>query len=176
MDRLRRCRGVVQAAATKLITSATEALQAENPSPTNQGVLLDDLQDKDTTLGDLSQKIADITTDSAEYGEEVTMTLDYHNIRNAMSRVRYLLKSAARPTDGAAPGVATETRRQGVSSQANTDREQRRELSFEVPTKIQPRGTGAKTSCLTIAGTVSVSAGRRICKQQPCLLPTLWPP
>ncbi|XP_037502613.1 uncharacterized protein LOC119377081 [Rhipicephalus sanguineus] len=120
MDRLRRTRGVIRAAATKLITSATEALQAENPSPTDLQVILDDLQDKDTTLADLNQKIADITTDGAEYEEEVTMALDYHDkIRNTMSRVRYLLQSAARPADGAAPGVATETRPQEVSAQAS---------------------------------------------------------
>ncbi|KAH7968523.1 hypothetical protein HPB52_009264 [Rhipicephalus sanguineus] len=101
MDRLRCTRGVVRATATKLITSATEVLESENPSPTDLQVLVDDLQDKHTTLADLNQKIADITTDGPEYEEEVTMALDYHDkICNTMSRVRYLLKSAARPADG----------------------------------------------------------------------------
>ncbi|KAH7984718.1 hypothetical protein HPB52_023583 [Rhipicephalus sanguineus] len=100
--------------------SATEAMQAEIPSPTDLQVLLDDLEDKNTTLAGLNQTIADITTDGTEYEKEVTMALDYHDkILNTMSRVCYLLKSAARPADGAAPGVASETRSQEVSAQAS---------------------------------------------------------
>ncbi|KAL1420334.1 hypothetical protein MTO96_024354 [Rhipicephalus appendiculatus] len=86
MDRVRRNRGVVRAAATRLITSATEALQLENPSPTDLQVILDDLQDKDTTLADLNKKIADLMTDGAEYEEELTAALEYHDkLRNTMS-------------------------------------------------------------------------------------------
>ncbi|KAL1466543.1 hypothetical protein MTO96_026581 [Rhipicephalus appendiculatus] len=92
MDRLRRNRGVVRAAATRLITSATEALQLENPDPADLQVILDDLQDKDTTLADLNKKIADLMTDGAEYEEELTASLEYHDkIRNTMSpRLREL--------------------------------------------------------------------------------------
>ncbi|KAL1473950.1 hypothetical protein MTO96_038345 [Rhipicephalus appendiculatus] len=67
MDCLRRNRGGVRAAATRLITSATEALQFENPSPADLQVILDDLQDKDATLAELNQKIADLMTDGAAY-------------------------------------------------------------------------------------------------------------
>ncbi|KAL1465941.1 hypothetical protein MTO96_006181 [Rhipicephalus appendiculatus] len=89
MDRLRRNRGVVRAAATRLITSATEALQLENPAPADLQVILDDLQDKDTTLADLNKKIADLMTDGTEYEEELTAALEYHDkIRNTMSRIR----------------------------------------------------------------------------------------
>ncbi|KAL1467384.1 hypothetical protein MTO96_042227 [Rhipicephalus appendiculatus] len=90
MDRLRRNRGVVRAAATRLITSATEALQLENPAPADLQVILDDLQDKDTTLADLNKKIADLMTDGAEYEEELTASLEYHDkIRNTMSPSEY---------------------------------------------------------------------------------------
>ncbi|KAL1448760.1 hypothetical protein MTO96_044006, partial [Rhipicephalus appendiculatus] len=118
MDRLRRNRGVVRAAATRIITSATEALQLENTAPADLQVILDDLQDKDTTLADLNKKIADLMTDGAEYEEELTAALEYHDkIRNTMSRIRYLLNSATRPADSAAPVVATEAGPQGVSAQ-----------------------------------------------------------
>ncbi|KAL1470022.1 hypothetical protein MTO96_040720 [Rhipicephalus appendiculatus] len=122
MDRLRRNRGVVRAAATRLITSATEALQLENPAPADLQVILDDLQDKDTTLADLNKKIADIMTDGLEYEEELTAALEYHDkIRNTMSRIRYLLNSATRPADSTAPVVATETGPQGVSAQGASE-------------------------------------------------------
>ncbi|KAL1471665.1 hypothetical protein MTO96_039807 [Rhipicephalus appendiculatus] len=123
MDHLRRNRGVVRAAATRLITSATEALQLENPSPADLQVVLDDLQDKDTTLADLNKKIADLMTDGAEYEEELTVALEYHDkIRNTMSRIRYLLSSATRPADSTARVVATETGPQGVSAQGAVER------------------------------------------------------
>ncbi|KAL1436403.1 hypothetical protein MTO96_049637 [Rhipicephalus appendiculatus] len=79
MDRQRRNRGVVRATTTRLITSATEALQLENPSPADLQVILDDLQDKDTMLADLNKKIADLMTDGAEYEEELIAALEYHD-------------------------------------------------------------------------------------------------
>ncbi|KAL1433846.1 hypothetical protein MTO96_012185 [Rhipicephalus appendiculatus] len=122
MDRLRRNRGVVRAAATRLITSATEALQLENPAPADLQVILDDLQDKETTLADLNKKIADLMTDGAEYEEELTAALEYHDkIRNTMSRIRYLLNSVTRPADSTAPVVATEAGPQGVSAQGASE-------------------------------------------------------
>ncbi|KAL1466386.1 hypothetical protein MTO96_042771 [Rhipicephalus appendiculatus] len=122
MDRLRRNRGVVRAAATWLITSATEALQSENPAPADLQVILDDLQDKDTTLADLNKKTADLMTDGAEYEEELTAALEYHDkIRNTMSRIRYLLNSTTRPADSTAPVVATEAGPQGVSAQGASE-------------------------------------------------------
>ncbi|KAH8030424.1 hypothetical protein HPB51_006856 [Rhipicephalus microplus] len=71
-------------------------------------VTLNDLQDKDTTLADFNEKIADLIIDDAEYDEELTAALEYRDkIHNIMSRVRYHLNSIPRPTDSNAPVVTT---------------------------------------------------------------------
>ncbi|KAL1487026.1 hypothetical protein MTO96_046699 [Rhipicephalus appendiculatus] len=154
MDRLRRNRGVVRAAATRLITSATEALQLENPAPANLQVILDDLQDKDTTLADLNKKIADLMTDGAEYEEELTAALEYHDkIRNTMSRIRYLLNSATRPADSTAPVIATETGPQGETETNNgatprSRQEEVRDVMKFLQIQIESREESSRSRCL----------------------------
>ncbi|KAH6940035.1 hypothetical protein HPB50_024484 [Hyalomma asiaticum] len=72
MDRLRRSRGVLQAASTRLISSAAKALQAEHPSMTDLQVVSNDLQDMVSTLAAVDEKVADLLTDGEEYEEEAT--------------------------------------------------------------------------------------------------------
>ncbi|KAL1436396.1 hypothetical protein MTO96_049756 [Rhipicephalus appendiculatus] len=154
MDRLRRNRGVVRAAATRFITSATEALQLENPAPADLQVILDDLQDKDTTLADLNKKIADLMTDGAEYEEELTAALEYHDkIRNTMSRIRDLLNSATRLADSTAPVVATETGPQGETETNNgaaprSRQEEVRDVMKFLQIQIESREESYRSRCL----------------------------
>ncbi|KAL3240889.1 hypothetical protein MRX96_021683 [Rhipicephalus microplus] len=101
-------RGIVRVTATRVLMSATEALQTVNPSPADLQVTLNDLQGKDTTLADFNEKIADLIIGDAEYDEELTAALEYRDkIYNIMSRVRYNLNSISRPTDSNAPVVTT---------------------------------------------------------------------
>ncbi|KAH6945495.1 hypothetical protein HPB50_008785 [Hyalomma asiaticum] len=117
MDRLLRRRGALRAAATRLISSATEALQAEHPSLTDLEVILDDLQDKNSMLAALDEKIADFIGYSDDYEEEA---LQYHEkIRDTASRARYVLSSSARPRD-CTHRLFTDTGTQGASTQASS--------------------------------------------------------
>ncbi|KAL3227416.1 hypothetical protein MRX96_024146 [Rhipicephalus microplus] len=97
MDRLRCSSGIVRAAATRLVMSTMEALQVVNLSPVDPQVVLDDLQDKSTTLAGFNEKIDDLIIGAAEYGEELTAALQYHDkIRDMISCVRHRLNSASR--------------------------------------------------------------------------------
>ncbi|KAL3177170.1 hypothetical protein MRX96_009865 [Rhipicephalus microplus] len=118
MDHLSRTRGVVRATTTRLITCATEALQAVNHSPADLQLILDDLQDKDVTLLDFNERIADLINGDAKNNDQLTAALHYHDkMCNMMSRVRYLLNSASRPADSTGPVITTATEPQGVYTQ-----------------------------------------------------------
>ncbi|KAL3186257.1 hypothetical protein MRX96_027983 [Rhipicephalus microplus] len=77
---------------------------------TAPGDQVDQGTDQGTILADFNEMIADHVIDDAEYDKESTEALQYHdNIRNMMSRVRYLLNSASRPAESTAPVIATAT-------------------------------------------------------------------
>ncbi|KAL3204135.1 hypothetical protein MRX96_001111 [Rhipicephalus microplus] len=91
MSHLRRSRGIVRATTTRIIMSATEALQAVNPSLADLQVM-NDLQDKDATLDDFNERIADLIINDTECDEEKMAALQYHDkICNIMSRFGLLL-------------------------------------------------------------------------------------
>ncbi|KAL1421980.1 hypothetical protein MTO96_022551 [Rhipicephalus appendiculatus] len=178
MDRLRRNRGVVRAAATRLITSAAEALQLENPAPAGLQVILDDLQDKDTTLADLNKNISDLITDGAEYEEELTAALEYHDkIRNTMSRIRYLLNSATRPADSTTPVVATETGSQGVSAQGGLpDHHDSRRDSWSTYREELLLQMCQGRACRTTVSQRRVAKGKHCAKRHLTVLCEIWKP
>ncbi|KAH6925953.1 hypothetical protein HPB50_012674 [Hyalomma asiaticum] len=79
MDRRRRSRGVLRPATTRLICPATEPLQAQHPPLTDMEVIVDDLQDNDSTLAALGKKVADLMSDGDGYEKETTVALEYHD-------------------------------------------------------------------------------------------------
>ncbi|KAL3204136.1 hypothetical protein MRX96_001112 [Rhipicephalus microplus] len=120
MNHLRRSRGIVRATTTRIIMSATEALQAENPTLADLQVM-NDLQDKDVTLDDFNERIADLIINDTESVEEMMAALQYHDkICNIMSRVRCIFNSVSRPAGSNAPVVAIITEHQEVSAQESS--------------------------------------------------------
>lgn len=106
-------------------------------SPTDLQVILDDLQDKDSTLAALNEKITDLIGDGDDYKEEATVALRYHKIHNTASHVHYIRDSSARPGDSA-HCVLTCTSTQGTSTQASSRKSLRGALQkLQVPVEWQ---------------------------------------
>ncbi|KAL3179018.1 hypothetical protein MRX96_038268 [Rhipicephalus microplus] len=81
-----------------LITSVTKVLLAVNPSPADMQVILEELQDKDVTLADFNDMVADLIIDDAKYGEESMAALQYNDkIHNIMSRFTSFLTQLKGP-------------------------------------------------------------------------------
>lgn len=117
MDQLQRSRGVLQAAATMLISSTTETLQAEHLFLTDLQVK-DDLQDKHLMLAAFNEKITDLMSDCNMYEEEATVALDSRD--NIASHVCYLLNSVLRHGDVLAHRVVADAGTQTFSTQTSS--------------------------------------------------------
>lgn len=92
MDKLRRYRRVLRAAATRILASTSQLLQGSEPASSDLLVAIDDLEEKDATLNGLNATIAD-HLDGKEFEDEISSALKYHDkIRDAITKLRYILE------------------------------------------------------------------------------------
>lgn len=96
MDNLRKNRGIIRGATTRLLSKASEILlRATLPSTADLQEILHGLHDKDSALDKLDKQITD-ALNGEEFGEEIVAALDFHDkIVKAISRLRSAMNACA---------------------------------------------------------------------------------
>ncbi|KAL1419981.1 hypothetical protein MTO96_004614 [Rhipicephalus appendiculatus] len=154
MDKLRRHRGALRGATTRLLSEASDILLEDTlPSSADLRELIEGLRDKDSAFAELNKHIAQ-ALNGEEFDEEIMGAPDYHEkMVKAISRL---------------PSAMNVVHRLVLPSSKPTSRGMRVEVTDAATPRELPTGTPpTKTSPITAGNE------RRPCKRKECWHPSV---
>ncbi|XP_077536202.1 uncharacterized protein LOC144148557 [Haemaphysalis longicornis] len=108
MDKLRRQRGALHGAVTRLLKAATEIYESPSPSLHDLQEAIDQLASKDRSLKELDYKIGE-ALEGDEFDQDIADVIEYQeNICRAISRLRSALNELRLPMRASGGGTAGE--------------------------------------------------------------------